>query len=82
VLGGGGGSTPTTPAGLSAPPLAAAPAVLPASASRRLALPGGLPPILVMLVILGSGLIAAGLRRLPDRVLQEPSTVCTLGGQS
>ena len=78
---GGTGSIPAASGVPSAPAAAATPVVVPAVASRPAALPGGLAPILVILVIAGSGLIASGLRRLPDRLLEEPSTVCTLGGE-
>jgi hypothetical protein len=78
---GGGTSPPATPNSVSAPPLVGGPAALPVVARRSPALPGGLPPIVVILVVFGSGLIALGLRRLPDRVLETPSTVCTLGMQ-
>ena len=53
---------------------------LPRSAPLRL--PRGLAPELPVLVLLGSALIAFGLRKLPDRVLEAPSTTCPLGGQS
>lgn len=84
--------SPSGPA-LLAPPLGAAPArtgrtsnpnvrLKPALASAPLRLPRGLTPELPILVLLGSALIAFGLRRLPDRVLEAPATTCPLGGQS
>lgn len=54
----------------------------PALAAAPLRLPRGLAPALPVLVLLGSALIAFGLRRLPDRVLEAPATTCPLGGQS
>jgi len=78
----GGGALPATPGALSAPSPLTTPGLLPTLATRTAPLPGGLPPFLVILVILGSGLIAFGARRIPDRLLEQPSTVCTLGGQS
>ena len=64
-----------------APPVAApepetAPATL---ASQRLGLPPGNGVLLVMLALLGAGLVAAGLKRLPDRVLAATAAVCPLG---
>jgi hypothetical protein len=41
---------------------------------------GAVPAAFVVLVLLGSGLVAAGLRRLPDRVLATAGAACTLGG--
>ncbi|MHB8463238.1 MAG: hypothetical protein ACYDH6_21810 [Acidimicrobiales bacterium] len=54
--------------------------LLPALTRTSAKLPRGLPPILPVLVALGSMLIAFGMRRLPDRVLEESATACTLGG--
>ena len=53
----------------------------PARAAAPLRLPRGLAPAWPVLVVLGSALIAFGLRRLPDRVLETPATTCPLGGQ-
>ncbi|HWH28067.1 MAG TPA: hypothetical protein VNU26_03735 [Mycobacteriales bacterium] len=48
-------------------------------ASQRLALPAGNGVLLVLLALLGAGLVAAGLKRLPDRVLAATAAVCPLG---
>jgi hypothetical protein len=45
---------------------------------ERRALPGGLSAGLVLFGLVGSGLVAAGFRRLPDRVLEAPVTACPL----
>ncbi len=49
-----------------------------ASAASPIKLPGGTSPWLGVLGVLGSGLIMAGLRRLPDNVLLARSAVCPL----
>jgi hypothetical protein len=59
----GGSSQPTGGAGL-----------VPAAVH----LPSGISPWWVVLFLLGSGLMAAGLRRLPDRVLEEQASTCPL----
>jgi hypothetical protein len=64
---------------LGSPDVATAPPARTALASGELALPGGTGPLVVLLGLLGSGLIAAGLRRLPDRVLAATATICPLG---
>ena len=52
-----------------------------APVARRLPLPDGISPVSVLLGLLGAGLLAAGLRRLPDRLLQQaPATRCVLEG--
>lgn len=58
----------TSTGGVTAPVLAAA----------RLRLPGGLSPWLVVLGVAGSGLVMAGLRRLPDTVLAASAAACPL----
>jgi len=45
-------------------------------------LPGGVSPVWPILFLLGSAAIAAGLRRLPDRVLEEGGAACSLEGSS
>ena len=47
--------------------------------ASRLALPHGLSPWYGVLALLGAGLVMAGLRRLPDRLLAVPATACPLG---
>jgi hypothetical protein len=47
--------------------------------ASRFALPRGLSPWHVVLVLLGSGLLMAGFRRLPDSVLATSSTDCPQG---
>lgn len=91
-----GGSLPTTvdvpaPLALDAgdAPVAdvAAPAapgeepVLAAPVARGLSLPDGISPVSLALGLVGAGLLAAGFRRLPDRLLQDgPTTACVLEG--
>jgi hypothetical protein len=70
-LGTGSVPPPTTAGGPA--PIAAAPA------AARLPLPHGLSPWLGALALLGAGLVMAGLRRLPDRVLVVPATACSQG---
>lgn len=50
-------------------------------AASTLGLPHGIPPIAPVLVILGGFLAMVGMRRLPDRVLEQPATSCNLGGE-
>lgn len=45
-------------------------------------LPGGIAAGWVVLALLGSGLIAAGLKRLPDQVLAETGAACPLGSDT
>lgn len=67
---------PSLPGG---PPPATAPVDLaPVLSARRAALPGGLSPGVVALGLVGAALVAAGMRRLPDRVLEAPATACPL----
>lgn len=89
-----GGTGVTTPPVVDAPvvpgtvaPVEAPPAVVaeapPAPftaelAAARQALPGGLSPVVVVLGLLGGGLMAAGFRRLPDRVLEATPATCLL----
>jgi hypothetical protein len=72
------GTTPTAPEVAGETP-AGAPPVL-AAAERKL--PGGIAAGLVVLCVLGSGLIAAGLKRLPDRVLATTGGACSLGSDT
>jgi hypothetical protein len=48
----------------------------PVLAAARLKLPSGLPAGLALVGVFGSGLIAAGLRRLPDRLLEVTPPTC------
>jgi hypothetical protein len=70
-LGTGSVPPPTTAGG--PVPIAAAPA------AARLRLPHGLSPWLGALALLGAGLVMAGLRGLPDRVLVVPASACPQG---
>lgn len=80
---GSGPSSPAAvPSGPSAPVAQASPPAVLLTPQRAAAtLPKGLSPLLPVLVVLGSILVAGGLRRLPDRVLEASSTTCPLGGQ-
>ena len=75
------GSTGTTPA---APTVAgeAPQGQSPVLAAAETKLPGGIAVGWVVLALLGSGLIAAGLKRLPDRVLAASGGACTLGSDT
>ena len=64
------------PAVADAPAPEAAPFEL---AAEPRSLPSGLAPGWVALALLGAGLVAAGLRRLPDQVLNAVATPCPLG---
>jgi hypothetical protein len=62
----------------------AAPAVAPAQiapvlAGRKLPLPEAPSPAYAVLGLLGVGLLAVGMRQLPDRVLAARATTCVLG---
>lgn len=66
--------------GEAAPP-APGPAPQTAPVAQRLSLPDGISPLSVLLGLLGAGLIAGALRRLPDRLLQQaPTASCVLEG--
>jgi hypothetical protein len=71
----GSTSTPTSPTVASEQPQGQSPILAAAEAK----LPGGIAAGWVVLALLGSGLIAAGLKRLPDRVLAASGAACTLG---
>jgi hypothetical protein len=76
-------------AGAAAPPTASAPAPQlaaptqtgqsPVLAAVSTPLPGGIPAGWVVLVALGTAVLGAGLRRLPDTVLNGPGTACPVG---
>lgn len=71
--------TPTAPDVAAPAEAVAAPQTAPVA--QRLALPDGVPPVSLVLGLVGAGLLAAGLRRLPDRLLQQaPTTSCVLEG--
>ena len=73
-----GVTTPTgSTTGTQAPAVAA-----PLLAAARNKLPGGIAAGWVALALVGSGLIAAGLKRLPDRVLAETGGACPLGSDT
>jgi hypothetical protein len=74
----GSSGTPTAPTLASEQPQAQSPVL--AAAERKL--PGGIAAGWVVLALLGSGLIAAGLKRLPDRVLAASGGACTLGSDT
>jgi hypothetical protein len=73
----GGGDVPA-PVVDDAPP----PQQAPVLAAQKSGLPGGISPAWVVVVLLGAGLIAAGLKRLPDQVLAAGGPACTLGGKT
>lgn len=65
-----------------APDVAEPAAVAPVLAGHRLPLPGAPSPVWAVLGLLGVGLLAAGMRQLPDRVLEARGTACLLGETS
>jgi hypothetical protein len=74
----GSASTPTgTTTGTQQPTVAP-----PLLAAARNKLPGGIAAVWVVLALVGSGLIAAGLKRLPDHVLAETGAACPLGSDT
>ena len=72
-------AAPALPA--AAPPVSIqTPAGLPSALAVQSArLPGGLTPGWVILAMVGSALMAAGLWRLPDRTLEKSVNICALG---
>lgn len=76
-----GVSAPTTGSVPGAPTVANAPTpgTPPVLAAAERKLPGGIAAGWVVLSLLGAGLIAAGLKRLPDRVLATSGGACPLG---
>jgi hypothetical protein len=72
------GGTPTSPT-VAGQPTPGAPPILAAAQTK---LPGGIAAGWVVLSLLGAGLIAAGLKRLPDRVLAASAGACPLGNDS
>jgi hypothetical protein len=83
-----GGGAPSAGVGSGLPPAqpdvatSPAPAAPPVLAAHRTHLPDGISPVLVVALLLGAGLIAAGLKRLPDEVLATKGTACPLGEQT
>jgi hypothetical protein len=76
---GGSLSAPAPPLPTETAPQTAGPgAASPVLAAAKLRLPGGLSPWLVALGLAGSGLVMAGLRRLPDSVLATSTALCPL----
>jgi hypothetical protein len=79
---GGTGEAPAAPLG-AAPtaPDVAGPGgeVAPALAGSRLPLPGPASPAYLIVGLLGAGLFLAGMRQLPDRVLEARASACLLG---
>jgi hypothetical protein len=73
----GNGKPGSTTGGL--PPTTGQLPVVTSPAASRFALPHGLSPWHVVLALLGSGLLMAGFRRLPDSVLATSSTACPQG---
>ena len=69
------GSAPVVAGGASAPLVAS-----PRLAGNSTKLPGGLAPGWLVLSLLGSGMVAAALRRLPDSVLATTGPGCPLEG--
>jgi hypothetical protein len=64
--------------GTTVPPVTANPLPQTQLASQPLNFPGGLSPGWVVAVLIGTACIAAGLRRLPDRVLESTGVTCPL----
>jgi hypothetical protein len=62
-----------------APPVAGTGTVTPALAASGTPLPGAPSPAYAILGLLGVGLLAVGMRQLPDRVLEARATACLLG---
>ncbi|MCU1590118.1 MAG: hypothetical protein JWP11_1374 [Frankiales bacterium] len=62
-----------------APAVAPPAAVAPALAAQRTPLPSAPSPVAAILGLLGVGLLAAGMKQLPDRVLEARSNACLLG---
>jgi hypothetical protein len=77
------GTAGTPPITGSNPPPALAPqTVEPVLAARQVPLPKAPSPVYAVLGMLGVGLLAVGMRQLPDRVLEARATQCLLGEKS
>jgi hypothetical protein len=71
-----GSSAASAPSsGQAAPPVVAGAPVL---ASNQTKLPGGIGAGWVLLTLVGAGMVAGGLRRLPDNVLESTGPACSL----
>ena len=77
----GGGSVPGTTGSVPAPQVATPAGLPPVLAAQRSPLPGGVSPGWVVAVLLGAGLLAAGLKRLPDELFTDRGPACNLGAQ-
>ena len=64
-----------TPAAPGQDPVVSAPTV---SGVGKLSLPDGVPPAYAILGLVGSALMAAGFKRLPDRVLETTAPICLI----
>jgi hypothetical protein len=79
-LTGGGTVPPPVLGGTAPPPTVTGPqALTPVTAAKHAPLPGGVSPWLGALALIGSVLVMAGLRRLPDRVLVASASSCPNG---
>ena len=75
-----GNAPVVAPAGTVPPPQTAPTAPLPQLAANHIGLPdGALAPGWLVAALIGAGLIAAGLWRLPDRLLEAQPNPCPLG---
>lgn len=79
LTGGTGGSLTTTTSGKGAAPVVSGPDGGTQAAAQHTGLTNGLWPGWIVLALLGAGIVAAGLRRLPDQVLAGTATTCPLG---
>jgi hypothetical protein len=61
------------------PAVAAPQAISPSLSGNQLPLPGAPSPAFAILGLAGVGLLAAGMRQLPDRVLEARANACLLG---
>jgi hypothetical protein len=77
----GGGDAPPVLGGTDVPPAVGGP-LAPVLSATHAPYPSGLSPWLVTLAVVGAGLMMAGLRRLPDRVLVAAGGACPNGEAS
>ena len=78
----GGGAAPAAPGALpAAPDVAGTPATTGGAtlAGQGVPLPGAPSPAYLVLGLFGAGLLLAGMRQLPDRVLEAKAATCLLG---
>jgi hypothetical protein len=81
-LSGSAGAVPAPQVGGAVPgsaPAVAAPDIAPMLAARKSPLPSGPSPAYAVLGLLGVGLLAAGMRQLPDRLLEAHGSSCLIG---